>query len=149
VTAPWCDSPAPPVAARDPRRNARNAGDPRSCHRELKDLRRGRSRSPALLTCCRRSPQAAPTALPAPDGAPDDVGMTNITTTIQRRRNLAATHELLKAVHHPRLLTHLVRSGEIIRVRQGWYCLPTVPSTMQEAVRVGGRLSCISGCEFH
>lgn len=75
--------------------------------------------------------------------------MTSVTTTIRQHGGLAATHELLNAGHHPRLLTHLVRVGELIRVRQGWYCLPTTPSTMQEAVRVGGRLSCISGCDFH
>lgn len=75
--------------------------------------------------------------------------MTSVTTTIRQHGELAATYELLKAGHHPRLLTHLVRAGDLIRVRQGWYCLPTTPPPMQEAVRVGGRLSCISGCEFH
>lgn len=80
---------------------------------------------------------------------PDHGGVISVFTTVRQRGELAATHELLKAGHHPRLLTHLVRAGELIRVRQGWYCLPTTSSIAQEAVRVGGRLSCVSGCEFH
>lgn len=73
----------------------------------------------------------------------------NLTDAVIRRGHLAATHELLRAGYPARRLTHAVRSGELIRVRQGWYCVPTVPDRLQEAVRVGGRLSCISGCEHH
>lgn len=73
----------------------------------------------------------------------------NLGEEVQRRGNLAATHELLKAGHSPRDLTRAVATGELMRVRQGWYCLPDTATPLQEAVRVGGRLSCISGCDYH
>ncbi len=38
----------------------------------------------------------------------------------------------------------LVRSGHLVRVRRGYYALPTTPAPVLEAVRMGGRLGCIS-----
>jgi very-short-patch-repair endonuclease len=68
---------------------------------------------------------------------------------IRSRGGLAATHELLAAGFSQRSLGYAAATGRIIRVRQGWYCLPRTDPALQEAVRVGGRLSCISGAEHH
>ena len=68
---------------------------------------------------------------------------------IRSRGGLAATHELLARGYTQRNLGYAAATGRIIRVRQGWYCLPDADTALQEAVRVGGRLSCISGAEHH
>lgn len=41
-------------------------------------------------------------------------------------------------------LDHAVRVGAVVRVRNGWYALPTAPNDVVRAVRVGGVLSCTS-----
>ena len=58
---------------------------------------------------------------------------------IRRRGGLAATHELLADGTTSHRLTQLVRRGEIVRVRQGWYGLPNGDDVLTSAVRVGGR----------
>ncbi|WP_349901729.1 DUF559 domain-containing protein [Parafrigoribacterium humi] len=62
---------------------------------------------------------------------------------------LAATHQLHAAGWSKHALTAAVAAGAIIRVRQGWYCLPSTPDPDQQAARVGGRLSCTSGAQRH
>jgi very-short-patch-repair endonuclease len=42
-----------------------------------------------------------------------------------------------------------VRSGEVERIRQGWYCQPGDPSDEVRALRVGGRLGCVSLLRMH
>lgn len=59
-----------------------------------------------------------------------------------RRRNVAATHELLADGWTSRQLSRAVARGELIRIRQGWYALPRLAPEYQVAVRVGGRLTC-------
>lgn len=41
-------------------------------------------------------------------------------------------------------ITRAVRSGEVTRIRAGWVALPTAPPEIVRAIRVGGRLSCLS-----
>ena len=62
---------------------------------------------------------------------------------------VAATHELLKRGWSSRLLSRGVASEQIIRVRQGWYCLPGTPAALLEAFRVGGRVGCVSAAAAH
>jgi very-short-patch-repair endonuclease len=69
--------------------------------------------------------------------------------TVRRKGGLAATHELLTTGWTSYQLTHAVAAGDIVRVRQGWYAVPETPEPLQQAVRVGGRLSCISGALRH
>lgn len=59
-----------------------------------------------------------------------------------RRREVAATHELLSDGWSSRQLSRAVARGELIRVRQGWYTTPDLAAPLQEAFRVGGRLTC-------
>lgn len=72
-----------------------------------------------------------------------------IINDITQRGGLAATHELLATGHTQYELGRATAAGLIIRVRQGWYCLPGTDEAAMRAVRVGGRLSCISGASFH
>lgn len=66
---------------------------------------------------------------------------------VRRRGGLAATHELLRAGASPFGLARAVHSGELVRVRQGWYALPDVDPILVSAVRVGGRATCVSAAE--
>jgi len=65
-----------------------------------------------------------------------------------RRRTFAATHELLADGWSSRQLSRGVARAEIVRVRQGWYALPETASTLIEAFRVGGRLTCTSAARM-
>ncbi|MEO7123676.1 MAG: DUF559 domain-containing protein, partial [Lacisediminihabitans sp.] len=69
----------------------------------------------------------------------------NLENYITRHGGLVATHQLRSAGWSKHFLTAAVSTGAIIRVRQGWYCLPSTPEPDQQAARVGGRLSCTSG----
>lgn len=37
-----------------------------------------------------------------------------------------------------------VARGDVVRIRQGWFALDTAPQALVSAVKVGGRLSCVS-----
>lgn len=75
--------------------------------------------------------------------------MFSLTETIHSYGGLAATHELLAAGFGKRALSADAHHGIIIRVRQGWYCTPDVHPLLQQGIRVGGRLGCISGAALH
>ncbi len=75
--------------------------------------------------------------------------MRSLTETISTLGGLAATHELLAAGFHKRTLSFAVNYGHVVRVRQGWYCMPELNQTVQRAVRIGGRPGCISGAALH
>ncbi len=72
-----------------------------------------------------------------------------LTETIHNYGGLAATHELLAAGATKHTLAYAVHSDIIIRVRQGWYCIPDVHPQLQQGIRVGGRLGCISGAALY
>lgn len=75
--------------------------------------------------------------------------MNSIYYDIKRRGGIAATFELLRDGHTSHQLTRAVRAGTILRVRQGHYACPEVTEPEQQAVRVGGRLTGISGARWH
>ncbi len=64
---------------------------------------------------------------------------------VWRRGGVAATFELLADGHTSHRLTRAVRSGEVIRARQGHYVSPRLTEDEVRAVRVGGRLTGLSG----
>lgn len=74
--------------------------------------------------------------------------MTTLGQDIERAGGLAATHELYSRGWTKRSLAIAVAAGAIIRVRQGWYVLPSTPELQREGVRVGGRLGCVSGARL-
>jgi very-short-patch-repair endonuclease len=57
---------------------------------------------------------------------------------------VAQTAELRAAGATERMLTSAVRFEHLIRLRRGWYCLPGTDRATVEAVRVGGRIGCVS-----
>ena len=68
--------------------------------------------------------------------------------SISRRGGLAATHELhADGVTRARLAA-LVRTGRVLRVRQGWYCSPDTHPELIGAACVGGRLTCRSALDL-
>lgn len=60
---------------------------------------------------------------------------------------VASRHELLHAGASGRGLTAAVRFGHLIRVRRDHYALPGTSRAVLEAVRIGGRLGCVSALE--
>ena len=62
---------------------------------------------------------------------------------------VAPTHRLLAAGARRGQLTRLVRSGAIVRIRQGWYSLPSLPETLVHGIRVGGVTDCVSAALVH
>lgn len=73
----------------------------------------------------------------------------NVSRVIRELGGLAATHELYTAGATRWQLARAVRDGRLLRPRQGWYCMPETPAAIVRAVRVGGRLGCISAARQH
>jgi very-short-patch-repair endonuclease len=57
---------------------------------------------------------------------------------------IARRDDLLAAGAHGRVLTRDVREGRLVRVYRDHYALPGTPEHLIRAVRVGGRLACVS-----
>lgn len=66
---------------------------------------------------------------------------------IDSDRTIARRHELIAAGSSGRALSAAVRGGYLIRVMRDHYALPGTHPRVLEAVRVGGRLACISALE--
>ena len=56
---------------------------------------------------------------------------------------VATRRQLMRVGAAPHELTAAVRSGDVVRVRRGYYALPECDQHVMQAVRVGGRLGCI------
>lgn len=59
-------------------------------------------------------------------------------------RTIASRGELLAAGATSRGLTSAVRAGNLIRVRRDHYAIPGLPRPIEQAIRVGGKLGCVS-----
>jgi len=57
--------------------------------------------------------------------------------------------ELIACGATPRGLTAAVKYGYLIRLRRDHYCLPHLAGYLREAVRVGGRLGCVSALKSY
>ena len=70
-------------------------------------------------------------------------------TSVMRHGGVANLTELRRdgVGEHSRVLA--LRAGSIYRVRNGWFSLPTAPTELVRASRVGGRLSCASLLTSH
>jgi very-short-patch-repair endonuclease len=75
--------------------------------------------------------------------------MVSIESSIRRRGGLAATHELHADGFTRADLRLALQHQRVFRVRQGWYAMPGVRPQLVQAVRVGGRLTCLSGIGLH
>lgn len=60
---------------------------------------------------------------------------------------VASRAQLLAAGATPRDLTAAVRARRLIRAREGYYAAPSVDPMLLQAVRIGGRLGCVSALE--
>lgn len=58
--------------------------------------------------------------------------------------NVMSKWELLSCGATERGLTSAVRFGHLVRLRRDRYCLPSLDAFSQRAIRVGGRLACVS-----
>lgn len=67
---------------------------------------------------------------------------------IDRLGGVAATHELYSYGWTKQSLAAAVAAGEIVRVRQGWYASSSTPEDQCQAIRVGGRLGCVSAAKY-
>lgn len=69
--------------------------------------------------------------------------------TLHTLDGVATTAELrARGFPGPRL-SAAVHTGELLRVRRGWYALPEVDPNLRAAIRVGGRLACVSAAAFY
>lgn len=81
----------------------------------------------------------------------DSLGMHRIFTTLANHGGVARLSALVEAGHTPRTIQRLVQRGLLVRPRRGWYALGsasrrTADTDIVRAIRVGGRLACISAC---
>ncbi|MGA1837817.1 DUF559 domain-containing protein [Herbiconiux sp. 11R-BC] len=70
--------------------------------------------------------------------------MHHVTELLEREGGIASTVQLQMQGAQMADITRALRSGTIDRVRVGWVALPGAPAKVVRAVRVGGRLSCLS-----
>lgn len=75
--------------------------------------------------------------------------MRTVYSDVGRRGGVAATFELLRDGHTSYALARAVRDGSVIRARQGHYVTPELHPLEIAAVRVGGRLTGVSGARRH
>ena len=71
--------------------------------------------------------------------------MGSVRERVAARGGLAATREILAAGFGRGAIRAALLQGDVFRVRQGWYAIPGAPIEAVRAVRVGGRLTCVSG----
>ena len=74
---------------------------------------------------------------------------TPVRSSVTALGGLAATFELHARGHSRHDIAAAIRSGSILRVRQGWYSHHDVHPSALEAARVGGRLTCLSALDLH
>ncbi|HXH35556.1 MAG TPA: DUF559 domain-containing protein [Plantibacter sp.] len=74
--------------------------------------------------------------------------MTGHTLALRPAHGIATVHQLRMRGYSKHALRHAVEVGTLIRVKRAWYAEPTAPPPIVEAVRVGGRLSCVSAAAW-
>jgi hypothetical protein len=68
---------------------------------------------------------------------------------LDRLGGVASTKELRSAGVDRGRLDVAVQYGKVIRVRKALWALPDVPAEVINALRLGGRLACVSALAFH
>lgn len=63
------------------------------------------------------------------------------------RSHVATRRQLLARGYTPRSLASAVHAGRLVRVRRGFYADPDVDDLTEQAVRVGGVLTCVSAAQ--
>jgi very-short-patch-repair endonuclease len=67
----------------------------------------------------------------------------------ERWGGVATSAQMSRAGVGARELTSAVRTGQLLRPRRGFYALPTASPQALEAVRLGGRLCCVSAARSY
>jgi len=75
--------------------------------------------------------------------------MASLRRHVRRLGGAAETRELAALGFGPRLLTRALRSGELVRIRRGWYAVPEIDPALRAAILVGGRLACVSAAAHY
>lgn len=75
--------------------------------------------------------------------------MASLRRHVRRLGGAAATRELVELGFGPRRLAAALRSGELVRIRRGWYAVPEIDSALRTAIHVGGRLACVSAAAHY
>ena len=57
--------------------------------------------------------------------------------------------QLIVQGYDDRMIRNAVRNGSLIRLRSGWFALPSADQRAMAAVRDGGVLTCVGALEFH
>ncbi|MFB2585955.1 endonuclease domain-containing protein [Herbiconiux liukaitaii] len=70
--------------------------------------------------------------------------MSHVRDHLSTHGGVASTASLALAGFPAAIIDEEVRRGSILRLRRGWVALPDAPTDVVQAVRVGGRLSCLS-----
>jgi very-short-patch-repair endonuclease len=60
---------------------------------------------------------------------------------------IATRAQLLRVGVNPRELAAAVHADRVLRVRRGYYCRPSTDPALVQAVRIGGRLGCVSAAQ--
>lgn len=113
-------------------------------------LNSGSLASPRVSSTARQAGQLSPdraaaaaTVVPNRNAAP----MISVTAALAALDGVAQRRELVTAGVNGKQLAAGVHLGRIIRVRKGWYALPGTSSELIRAIRVGGRLACVSAAK--
>ena len=75
--------------------------------------------------------------------------MSILLSVLAGRAGVASRAELMGAGVRAADVDRAVRSGQILRVRRGWFALPSAVPDVVTAVRVGGALTCISALRHY
>ena len=75
--------------------------------------------------------------------------MPEVVTVLARCGGVAPIQAIVQAGLTTRAVQRATFAGAIVRVRRGWYALPSAHPEVIRAIRVGGSLACISGCNHH
>lgn len=72
-----------------------------------------------------------------------------LASVMDRLDGVAETVELRLAGMTRKQIADAVESGALLHIRRGWYALPTADPALVEAIRIGGRLACVSAAEYY
>lgn len=75
---------------------------------------------------------------------PHYLSMHHVTELLEDEGGIASTIQLQMLGARMTDISRALRSGSIERVRVGWVAVPSAPQKIVRAVRVGGRMSCLS-----
>ena len=81
---------------------------------------------------------------PIPATVAGTIGVVRVGVVLRELGGIASSASLIGAGASADRIERAARSGEIVRVRRGWYCLRDCRSELVQAVACGGALSCVS-----